>query len=32
MDMLAGEEGAANCRNTDIMADAAYVILNRDAK
>ncbi len=32
MDMLTGEEGANNCRTADIMADAAYVMLTRDAK
>lgn len=32
MDMLAGEEGAKNCRTVDIMADAAYVMLTRDSK
>jgi citronellol/citronellal dehydrogenase len=29
---LAGDEGMAMCRTTDIMADAAYVIFNRPAK
>lgn len=32
MKMLAGETGMAQCRNTDIMADAAYVILTRNSR
>ncbi|HVY03534.1 MAG TPA: NAD(P)-dependent oxidoreductase [Caulobacterales bacterium] len=29
---LAGEDGLRNCRKVDIMADAAYVIFNRNAR
>ena len=29
---LAGDEGLRHCRTVDIMADAAHVILTRDAK
>ena len=33
MDMLGGGEGVkAQCRTPDIMSDAAYAILTRDAK
>merc|ERR1719315_535834 len=32
MEMLGGKEAAAQCRTVDIMSDAAYVILNRDAR
>jgi NAD(P)-dependent dehydrogenase (short-subunit alcohol dehydrogenase family)/putative sterol carrier protein len=33
MEMLGGGEGIRNqCRNTDIMSDAAYVILTRDSR
>jgi len=32
MDMLGGEDISNNCRTPQIMADAAYVILTRDAR
>ena len=33
MEMLGGGKGIRDqCRNTDIMADAAYVILTRDSR
>lgn len=32
MNMLGGPDVAAQCRTVDIMADAAYVILTRDAR
>lgn len=32
MEMLGGEDVAAECRLPSIMCDAAYVILTRDAK
>ncbi len=32
MKMLVGEAGMKECRKDEIMADAAYVILNRDSK
>jgi len=32
MEMLGGKEARAQCREVDIMSDAAYVILTRDAR
>ena len=30
--MLGGDDVLKNCRKTDIMSDAAYVVLSRDSK
>jgi len=32
MEMLGGKDAAAQCRTVDIMSDAAYIILTRDAR
>lgn len=32
MEMLGGKDASSQCRTPEIMADAAYILLNRDAK